>query len=153
MLLRLLPWIAFGLLCLPVADVIASIWLAQYIGWWLFVWLLASAAIGVFILKTWRFAAAWALLESMRNNALPIGKLFWVGRTFVAGLLFIFPGPISDVLACLLILPWPGHGSVANSKAAPREGVIEGEFQRVEPVAAALPALPESTHVQGESPL
>lgn len=153
MLLRLLPWIIFGLLCLPVADIVASIWLAQYIGWWLFVWLLASAAIGVFILKTWRFAAGWALLESMRSDALPIGKLFWVGRTFVAGLLFIFPGPISDVLACLLILPWPGHGSVAGSAGVAREGVIEGEFRHVDPAVGQLPALPEPTPVRGDSPL
>lgn len=150
MLLRLLPWIIFGLLCLPIADIVASIWLAQYIGWWLFVWLLASATVGVFILKTWRFAAAYALVGSMRSGELPVGKLFWVGRTFVAGLLFIFPGPISDVLACLLILPWPGHHNIA-SNGARREGVIEGEFQRVDPLATPLTALPEPP--QGKSTL
>ncbi|QDQ25899.1 hypothetical protein FNU76_05780 [Chitinimonas arctica] len=112
MLIRLLPFLGLLLLGLPLMELSASIWLAKYIGWWLAFWLFASAMIGVGILKSWRFTTAWALVDSMRSGEVPLGRLFWVARSLVAALLFIFPGPVSDVFALLLLLPWPGIRSV-----------------------------------------
>ncbi|HEY9103203.1 FxsA family protein [Chitinimonas sp.] len=142
MLRRLLPWFGLLLLSLPLLELLASIWLAQYIGWWLVFWLFASALVGIGILKSWRFATAWALVDSLRSGEVPLGRLFWVARTLVAALLFIFPGPISDVLGLILILPWPGGGKLRfGTEAAPQQehGVYEGEFNRVDD-APGLPA-------------
>ncbi|WP_374357712.1 FxsA family protein, partial [Chitinimonas sp.] len=120
-------------------------------------WYGSSAAVGLLILKSWRLTAAWALLDSVRSGELPLGRLFWVIRSLIAALLFVFPGPVSDVLGLLLILPWPGHGKtfgvadgVAAAMRATRarpgkadDGVIEGEFQEVD---ESRPSLPKDVH-------
>lgn len=143
MLRRLLPWFGLLLLSLPLLELFASIWLAQYIGWWLVFWMFASALIGIGILKSWRFTTAWALVDSLRSGEVPLGRLFWVARSLVAALLFIFPGPVSDVLGLILILPWPGGSKLRFGTSAPVQqeyGVYEGEFNRVEEDAPVLPA-------------
>ncbi|GAB3244140.1 FxsA family protein [Chitinimonas naiadis] len=143
MLLRLLPLFGLLLLSLPLMELAASVWLAQYIGWWLAFWLFASALVGIGILKSWRFATAWALVDSLRNGEVPLGRLFWVARTLVAALLFVFPGPISDVLGLILMLPWPGGRNVRFASATPaQDGVYEGEFNRVDEPAPSLPRSP-----------
>lgn len=142
MFIRLLPFLGLSLLALPLLELFASIWLAGQIGWWLAFWLFASAFIGIGILKSWRFATAWALVDSLRAGEVPMGRLFWVARSLLAALLFIFPGPISDVIGLVLILPWPGGKTVRfeqRSASAPQDGVYEGEYSRVEEPVAPLP--------------
>lgn len=128
-MVRFLPWLLFALLCLPLADLVAAFWLTEQIGWWTALWLLGAAAAGFAILKNWRAAAAWAVVGSLRDGSAPFRRMFFVARSLVAALLLIFPGPVSDVLALLLLLPWPAP---AEPAAAPRDGVIEGEFVRIE---------------------
>ncbi|MGQ5524271.1 FxsA family protein [Chitinimonas sp. PSY-7] len=142
MFIRLLPWLGGFLLALPLMELMASIWLAGEIGWWLAFWLFASALIGLGILKSWRFTTAWALVDTVRAGELPLGRLFWVARTLIAALLFIFPGPISDVIGLLLILPWPGGKTVRfgpDSASTAADGIYEGEFSRVEESPQPLP--------------
>jgi UPF0716 protein FxsA len=130
----------------------ATVWLAHLIGWWVLAWYLASAVVGIVLLKSWRLTAAWALLDSVRRGELPLGRLFWVIRSLLAALLFIFPGPVSDLLGLVLILPWPGHSTsfgvgdgiaaamrAGAQRAAPPEEVFEGEYQRVDDPVAPLP--------------
>lgn len=167
MLLRLLPLFGLALLALPLLELSASIWLAGQIGWWLAFWLFASALVGVGILKSWRIATTWAMVDSVRSGELPLGRMFWVARSLVAALLFIFPGPVSDLVGLVLLLPWPGgrtirfggamSGSASfgadfdlNRPAGPRpagpqgDGVIEGEYSRVDETARPLPREPRS---------
>ncbi|WP_284196744.1 FxsA family protein [Chitinimonas prasina] len=159
MLLRLLPIFGLLLLGLPVLELVSSIWLASQIGWWLAFWLFASALIGVGILKSWRLTTAWAMVDGLRQGELPLGRLFWVGRTLIAALLFIFPGPVSDVIGLILILPWPGIRSVPMGAAAfgqtpfeqpgyrpdhsANSSVFEGEYSRVDEAAPKLPRQPQ----------
>lgn len=140
MLLRFLPWIALGLLCLPAADILGMVWLWQHIGGWLLLWLATSTFVGVVILKNWRIAAAWALLDGLRNGAVPLGRIFWFGRSLLAALLLIFPGPVSDVFAILLLLPWPGHNKTLGGWRSDQEPIIDAQFSRVP--NAETPALP-----------
>ncbi|PHV13206.1 FxsA protein [Chitinimonas sp. BJB300] len=142
MFIRLLPLLGVSLLALPVLELFASIWLADEIGWWLAFWLFASALVGLGILKSWRATTAWALLDSVRAGELPLGRLFWVARTLVAALLFIFPGPISDVIGLMLILPWPGGKTIRfgqGSAPTTPDDIYEGEFTRVDESARPLP--------------
>ncbi|MBV8467060.1 MAG: FxsA family protein [Burkholderiales bacterium] len=121
-------------------ELLATIWLAKLIGWWVLAWYIASAAIGVLILKGWRLSVALALLDGARQGGIPLGRLFWVLRSLLAALLFIFPGPISDVLGILLILPWPGHNATLGPRNA--EDIIEGEFVRADEPHLDQPRLP-----------
>jgi UPF0716 protein FxsA len=133
--LRLLPWFLLLLVSLPVLELLATIWLVKQIGWWVLAWYIASAAVGVLILKSWRLSVAFALFDGARQGGVPLGRLFWVLRSLLAALLFIFPGPISDVLGILLILPWPGHNATLGPRNA--EDIIEGEFVRMDEHATA----------------
>ncbi len=57
-----------------------------------------------------------------------IGSLLDSGRRLLAGILLIFPGVISDVIALLLLIsrrPPTGGETVVRDN-----GVIEGEFRR-----------------------
>lgn len=144
MLLRFLPFALLLLLCLPMLEIAASIWLAHLIGWYLLLWLLASAAVGVLLLKSWRLTSAWALMGSLQRGEVPISRLFWVARSLVAGLLFIFPGPVSDVFALLLLLPWPAGKTIrfdgqGSTQQNPGDEILEGEFQRVDDIAGHIP--------------
>ncbi len=111
------------------------------------VWLALSGVAGLLVLKSWRAATAWAVVDSIKSGEVPIRRLFWVARTLVAALLFVFPGPVSDVLGLILILPvWPspkgfampGMAGMGASRPA-NDGVFEGEFSRVDEIAGALP--------------
>lgn len=146
MLRRWLPWVLFAVLAVPMADLLSLVWLFRAYGAWALGLPLAAAAFGIFILKTWRLTAAWALLDHLRAGQLPLGRLFWIGRTLVAAVLFIFPGIFSDLLGIILILPWPGHRThYAPPKDAPKDDVLEGEFTRASPSSstqAGIPRLP-----------
>ena len=48
---------------------------------------------------------------------------------FGTALLFIIPGPLSDAVALVLLLPW-GGGPVHSEKVD--EGILEGEYRRVD---------------------
>jgi UPF0716 protein FxsA len=78
------------------------------------------------------------IATSLREQRSPIGALLASARSLVAGLLLIFPGVISDLVA-LLVLLWPlpkGQRFDAGSPGEP--GIIEGEFRR-EPRGDRLP--------------
>ena len=65
---------------------------------------------------------------SLREQRSPIGALLASVRSVVAGLLLIFPGVITDVLAVLLLV-WPlPKGRPLDGEAPP--GAIEGEYRR-----------------------
>ncbi len=138
-MVRLLPWLGLLLLSLPALELLATVWLAHLIGWWVLVWYLLSAGVGIAILKSWRFSVAMAVLGGARRGEVPLGRLFWVARSMIAALLFIVPGPITDVIGILMILPWPGHRASLGATAAAGEGVIEGEYVQVDEPVEILP--------------
>ncbi|MFC4161469.1 FxsA family protein [Chitinimonas lacunae] len=144
---RFLPWIIFALLCLPLADLLSAFWLARQIGWWTALWLIAAAVLGFTILKNWRAATAWAVVGSLRDGSAPFRRMFWVARSLVAALLLIFPGALSDLMALVLLLPWPSPSD--NLPPRPNDQVIEGEFVRVEPAQVEPPRLEDSQRHSG----
>jgi len=135
--MRLLPILGLSLLALPFVELAATLWLIHLIGWWVLPLYAVGALIGIGILRSWRFSVAWALLDSLRQGEVPLGRLFWVARSLLAGILFIIPGPVTDVIGLILILPWPGHNRTLGTRTD--EGVIDGEFTRVVDPAPPLP--------------
>lgn len=112
----------------PVLEAWVLFRLGEVIGIWVLVWLVAAAIIGVLMIRFEKLAWALRVANQLRQQRSPFTALLTSARTLVAGLLLIFPGVVSDVLA-LLVLVWPGP------RAGPRgpnagQGVIEGEFRR-----------------------
>lgn len=115
----------------PVAEIFSIFWLAGEIGgFWTFCWLVAAFLLGALMLRHQKLAVMLALFGDLRNGALTPRALLRVARYYLAALFFMIPGPLSDVAAILLLLPWGGN---AEPSKPVEDGVIEGEFHRVEP--------------------
>lgn len=109
-------------------------------GGWVLAWLVFSAVAGIVLIKQARFSLVTRLAEAVSKGQFSLSAMIDSFRTVLAGLLLIFPGVISDVMAlCLLLLPLrepalqraplrPTRATHASRMRA--DGVIEGEFRR-----------------------
>jgi UPF0716 protein FxsA len=92
-------------------------------------WLVLAVIAGVLLIRMEKLVWALRLAASLREQRSPFGAILTSARSVVAGLLLIFPGVISDVLALVLLLwPLPKGGSIDGEGSPP--GVIEGEYRR-----------------------
>ena len=127
----------FGLLVLlsvllfPALEIYTMVQVAEVIGWWLLAWLIISAVIGWALIKEESFAIFGRLAETVQNGQSPFAALWESGRTILAGVLFIFPGVISDAIA-LVLLVWPSSSSPPERRRPEDDNVIEGEVRVVE---------------------
>ncbi len=123
--------IAFGL---PALELVGIYLIAQRIGAWTLVWLVTAVVGGIWLLRREHQDFVPRLLQSLRDGHTPLAVLLASFRRVLAGLLLIFPGIGSDVLALLLLL-WPAGRPPRRPPPAPRpaeDEVIEGEFRRVD---------------------
>ena len=123
--------ILFILLGFPALEVFVMVELSGVIGWWLLLWLILSAFAGWTLIQEEKLAVFGRLFSSLQSGQ-PLGYAMLDSmRTLIAGVLLIFPGVVSDVMAlALLLLPRPRVAR--GAKPLPDEGVIEGEWQREE---------------------
>ena len=115
--------------------------LGQGHGGWVVAWLLFAAIAGIVLIKQARFSLITRLASELSRGQFSLSAIIDSFRAVVAGLLLIFPGIISDVMALLLLLlpirePAYQYSSArtdrypAPNREADRSGVIEGEFRR-----------------------
>lgn len=132
--LRFLPLIV---LTLPAVELLLD--MVLYRRWGdSFVWYLGGAALaGVWLLLRAKETFGAALRGLAGGGRQSLAASLWVllagARAFVAGLLLLFPGLLSDALA-LLVLWLPGRvidGRVGTPANAANDSVIEGEFHEV----------------------
>jgi UPF0716 protein FxsA len=100
-------------------------------GWWVLAWCVLAACAGIALIKEARFALVARLAAALTEGRFNIAALVESARTVVAGLLLIFPGVISDLIALtLLLVPIPRP----VAERAPLRGhpgtIIDGEFRR-----------------------
>jgi UPF0716 protein FxsA len=127
----------FLILLYPLAEIVALIALAQHFGALAtFAFLAASALFGLFLLRNQKLAMLFSLgsLLQQGNGTVAIYPLLWPLRTMIAGVLFMIPGPISDVIGLLLLLPFRGP-TLQTPRPVQPDNVIDGDFTAVdEPV-------------------
>jgi UPF0716 protein FxsA len=123
--------ILFILLGFPALEIFVLAQLAGVIGWWLLLWLILSAFAGWTLIQEEKMAVFGRLFSALQSGQ-PLGYAMLDSlRTLFAGVLLIFPGVVSDVMAlALLLLPRPKMAPGNNP--APDETIIEGEWQREE---------------------
>ena len=124
------------ILAYPFLEVASLIYMADKLGGgFVLFWVLASALIGIVMLRNQRMASLLTLgaLFSQKGN-ISIYSLLWPLRYLLAGVLFLIPGVISDILAVILLLPLSGPGPKVRmpETGAPSDGAIEGEYTRVD---------------------
>ena len=92
-------------------------------------WLVIAAVAGGLMLRHHKMAIAWSLFEDLRRGEVKRSSLLWVARYYISAILLLLPGLVGDVIALILLLPWRNG---ASNAVTPPEGVIEGDFRRVD---------------------
>jgi UPF0716 protein FxsA len=83
------------------------------------------------LIKEARFAMVARLAAGFAQGRFAIAALTDSARTVLAGILLIFPGVVSDLIALtLLLLPGPRAVVDSGARQAPHGTLIEGEFRR-----------------------
>jgi UPF0716 protein FxsA len=131
---------------IPALEIVGIYLVGSRIGFgWTLIWLVAAMIVGGMVINQERASFMPRLQQAMAQGHPPFGLLWASGRRFLAGVLLIIPGPLSDFIALILLL-WPRPklsplgpdraDSVrpqgpARAKSGETSGdVIEGEFRR-----------------------
>jgi UPF0716 protein FxsA len=118
------------LLGFPLLEAVVLVRLGENHAWFVVAWLLLAACAGVALIKEARFALVARLAAALAEGRFSIAALVDSARTVVAGLLLIFPGVVSDLIAfTLLLLPAP-RGAIEPARRASAGRIIDGEFRR-----------------------
>lgn len=112
-------------------------------GFWVLAWLGFAAVAGIVLIKQARFSLISRLGQALGHGQFSLAAVIDSFRTVIAGLLLIFPGFISDIMALVILLipirepalASAGSGRTNQRASAGRpfdadSGVIEGEFRR-----------------------
>jgi UPF0716 protein FxsA len=119
------------LLGFPLLEAVVLVRLSETMGWWILAWVVLAACAGMALIKEARFAMLSRLAAGLAKGEFPIVALTDSARTVVAGILLIFPGVVSDLIALtLLLLPGPRFVAEAAVRREAEGSLIEGEFRR-----------------------
>jgi len=118
--------VLLAVLAFPVLEAWVLFRLGERFGWWVVAWLIAAVVIGVLLIRLEKLVWAIRIAGSLRESRSPLAALLASVRSVVVGVLLIFPGVVSDVLALLLWI-WP---LPKGTPLGPGADAIEGEFRR-----------------------
>lgn len=119
------------LLGFPLLEASLLVQLSETHGWWVLAWCVLAACAGAALIKEARFALVARLGAALAEGRFSIAALVDSARTVIAGLLLIFPGVISDLIALtLLLLPSPRPIVERAPRRASQGTIIDGEFRR-----------------------
>ena len=126
--------ITLALLAFPVAEIWVLVSLANQYGWWVLLYLVVVALLGLQLIRDEKLLLSGRLMQSLTQGGNPIKALFGSARNIVAGILLIIPGVLTDIIAVvLLLIPVNKNGKNASkhqTREAANDDVIEGEFHR-----------------------
>ena len=118
------------LLGFPLADLYATLRIAQWTGVPVWVWLSLGLATGIVLLRNERLAFRARTLAALRGDEPLLRGVVDSGRKVLAAFLLMLPGVLSDVVAlALLMLPLnvgPAFGTAGGVRT------FEGRFRRIE---------------------
>ena len=115
-------------LAFPVIDLIATVRFARWTGVPVWMWLALSTTAGFLLLRNERVAFRANTVAAMHGEQFALRGLFDSGRKVLAGVLFLLPGVISDLMALVA-------ARVAAQRRA-RSRAAGGAFARVTAVHA-----------------
>lgn len=130
-----MPFILFILWL--VFEILLSARIAEQIGGgFLLLWMLASVAGGIIVIRLSGWQALQRMQAAMARNELPARDMLNGLLLMLAGVLLILPGPITDTAGLLLLLPFVRAPALRAADATVRRArpdlhepvTIEGEF-------------------------
>jgi len=122
----------------PLVDLYATVRFARWSGVPVWVWLGMSVMAGLFLLRSERTAFRANTVAAMHGEQPLLRGLLDSGRKVLAGVLFLLPGVLSDVMALVLLALPLNLGRDFRPRTAPAGSfrgaakAIDGEFRRVD---------------------
>ncbi len=125
-----------------VLEVVLSAAIADAIGGgFVLLWMLGSVALGIIVIRRSGWQAIQRIQIALARNEVPARDLLNAVLLFGAGALLIVPGPISDSVGLLLLLPFMRAPALNAADSGVRRArpdlhepiIIEGEFSDVPP--------------------
>lgn len=122
------------LLAFPIAEIWILWSLAHHYGWWVALYLIVVAVLGLQLIRDEKLLFSGRMMQSLMRGSNPVRAIFGSARNIIAGILLIIPGVMTDIIAAILLLI-PIHHNGQEPAAYPTEkaandDVIEGEFHR-----------------------
>jgi len=111
-------WIGLALIGFPALDLLSLYPLAHRLGWWLMPWLAMSAFTGIVLVREARYSVLQRTTAARHDPSASLGALMDSRRLVLAGLLFIFPGIISDLAALVILASAPVYPTVLAPASA-----------------------------------
>lgn len=133
--MRIFLWIF--LLAFPIAEIWILVKLFQAYGILVLFYLVVMVYLGLRLIREEKALFSTRLMQGLMQGTHPLKNVFASARIFIAGVLLVIPGVITDVIAAILLLiprprvmpPNPQNGPYSRAEAA-NDDVIEGEFRR-----------------------
>lgn len=126
--------ITLALVAFPIAEIWILISLANQYGWWVLLYLVVVALLGLQLIRDEKLLFSGRIMQSLTQGGNPVKAIFGSARNIIAGVLLIIPGVITDIIAVILLLiPVNKDGQNASkhqTRKAANDDVIEGEFRR-----------------------
>ncbi|MES2546678.1 MAG: FxsA family protein [Pseudomonadota bacterium] len=137
------------LLAFPFAEIFLLISLADAYGWWLLFYLVVIGYLGLQLIRGEKLLLTAKMMQSIAAGGNPVKTMLGSARNMVAGILFIIPGIITDIIGVILLLvPISKQNPAATTNAyeppfqqpyqanadarAANDDVIEGEYTHVQ---------------------
>ncbi|MSP86079.1 MAG: FxsA family protein [Methylotenera sp.] len=123
------------LLTFPVAEIWILINLAHQYGWWVLLYLVVMALLGLQLIRDEKLLFSGRMMQNLNQGGNPIKAIFGSARNIIAGILLIIPGLITDLIAVFLLLIPVNKGAQeasGHTQKPANDDVIEGEFHREE---------------------
>ena len=116
----------------PFVDLYATVRFARWTGVPVWGWLVLAFIAGAYLLRNERMAFRANTIAAMHGEQPLLRGLVDSGRKVLAGVLFLLPGILSDVIAVLLLAFPLNLGREFAPRTVAAGKAIDGEFHRVE---------------------
>jgi UPF0716 protein FxsA len=94
------------MLAVPLIEIVLFILIGGAIGvWWTLAWILATAFLGIVVLKGIATTGGMTISQDMRDLTNPLSPLAHRGMVTIGGTLLIVPGFLTDAIGLLLLVP------------------------------------------------
>ena len=107
-----MPFIAFlfAVFLFIYAELSLLVWVGSHFGIFMLILLLiGSSLLGILIIRARSWYALTRVRQQLKQGELPTETIFNSARWLIAGVLFVIPGFVTDILACILLSPLGSH--------------------------------------------
>ncbi|PPC88129.1 MAG: exlusion protein FxsA [Methylotenera sp.] len=141
------------LLAFPIAELFLLLSLADEYGWWILLYLVVIAYLGLQLIRGEKLLLTAKMMQSLTSGGNPVKTMLGSARNMVAGVLLIIPGVMTDMIAVILLLI-PISKQNPNATTNQYEQPFQQPYQPNPDARAANDDVIEGeyTHVQDDNP-